>query len=434
MRATTLVAVLLALLVLPSAARAYDYVAMGDSYSAGTGTRDYSIDQDCNRSPKAYGSLIKSSFGSTFLLNACSGARTGGVLDNQVQALSADTDYVTISICGNDAGFSDVITTCLLPDTGGNCDGDINTAQAYIRDTLPGRLNLVYTQIKNRAPNAKVVVAGYPRLFNGEDCHLFTWFSANEMTRLNQTANLLADTIRARTQDYGFGFVYVRTAFNNHAVCDNVEWINNLSNPVSDSFHPNVAGHRDGYAPLVKAALQDSGAPTTQITSGPTGLVRSTSASFSFGSNYLQATYQCRMDSGAWTSCTTPYGVTGLSQGAHTFSVRATDRFGYTEEPKQRKFTVDTVAPAAPSVTAPASPTAATQPELAFTGEAGATFECATDTGAFAACTSPYTPDPLDDGPHTLKVRQTDAAGNLGAVRSVTVVVDTTAQIGRAHV
>ena len=102
---------------------------------------------------------------------ACSGAKTGDILNTQVNSVTSDTNWVTYTIGGNDAGFSSVITECAQPGGRPNCDGAINTAQSYITNTLPGRLDLVNNAIKSHAASAKVIVLDYPRLFNGEDCN-----------------------------------------------------------------------------------------------------------------------------------------------------------------------------------------------------------------------------------------------------------------------
>ena len=122
---------------------------------------------------------------------ACSGAKIPDVTTTQLSALSASTRYVTISVGGNDAGFSGVLTECAQPGWASNCDGAINTAQGYINNTLPGALSTLYASIRSQAPSAKVVVVGYPRVFNGEDCNAATFFSPAEETRLNPTADLL---------------------------------------------------------------------------------------------------------------------------------------------------------------------------------------------------------------------------------------------------
>jgi lysophospholipase L1-like esterase len=232
------------------------YVALGDSYSSGVGTRTYINDgTSCQRSVYAYPSLIASAKGYALNFRACSGARVSDVTSGQLSALSSSTTYVTISVGGNDAGFTDVLTECALPAWASNCAGRVTTAQNYIKNTLPGSLSTLYASIKSKAPNAKVVAVGYPRLFNGEDCNALTWFSPDDESRLNATADLINSKISAAASAKGFTFVSPVNAFIGHAVCDSPEWLNGLSNPISDSYHPNRLGHSSGYVPLVSAKL-----------------------------------------------------------------------------------------------------------------------------------------------------------------------------------
>ncbi len=175
--------------------------------------------------------------------------------DGQLSALSTSTTYVTLSVGGNDAGFTDVLTECALPAWASNCAGQVTTAQNYIKNTLPGSLSTLYASIKSKAPNAKVVAVGYPRLFNGEDCNALTWFSPDDESRLNATADLINSKISTAATAKGFTFVSPVNAFIGHAVCDSPEWLNGLSNPISDSYHPNKLGHSSGYTPLVSAQL-----------------------------------------------------------------------------------------------------------------------------------------------------------------------------------
>ena len=240
----------------PAGAAGSSYVALGDSYSSGVGTRTYIDDgTSCQRSTYAYPYLIASSRGFTLNFKACSGAKIPDVTNTQLSALSTGTAYVTLSVGGNDAGFSSVITECAYPGWASDCDGKINTAQNYINNTLPGALSTLYASIKTKAPNAKVVIVGYPRLFNGEDCNAGTWFSPSEETRLNQTADLLNSKLSAAASAKGFAFANPTSRFVGHAVCDDVEWLNGLSNPISESYHPNRTGHSSGYVPLVNPLL-----------------------------------------------------------------------------------------------------------------------------------------------------------------------------------
>jgi lysophospholipase L1-like esterase len=182
---------------------------------------------------------------------ACSGATTASVTSSQLGALSTATRYVTLSVGGNDAGFTSVITECAKPGWSSDCDGRIDTATTFINNTLPGRLNTLYASIKAKAPNAKVVIVGYPRIFNGEDCNAATFFSPAEEGRLNTTSDLMNSKLAAAASAKGFAFANPTSRFVGHAVCGDPEWINGLSNPTTDSYHPNQTGHASGYFPTV---------------------------------------------------------------------------------------------------------------------------------------------------------------------------------------
>ena len=221
--AVALVAPLVPALAAPDAAHAAgeSYVALGDSYSSGVGTRSYIEDgSECQRSTLAYPSLIAAQRSYALDFRACSGATIPDVSNTQLGALNAGTSFVTISVGGNDAGFADVLTECATPWWAGDCDGAIDQAQAYINNTLPGRLSSLYGSIRSLAPNATVVVVGYPRIFMGEDCNAATWFSPEEEARLNQMADLINSRTSAQASARGFSFANPTNAFLGHAVCD----------------------------------------------------------------------------------------------------------------------------------------------------------------------------------------------------------------------
>lgn len=240
----------------PITARAPSYVALGDSYASGAGTRAYVNDgTSCQRSVYSYPSLIAAADGFVLNLRACSGARVADVARRQLDALDSNTGFVTITVGGNDAGFAAVLTECAQPSWFSDCNGAVDRAEAAVDGVIPGRLAGLYAGIRARAPRATVVVVGYPRLFDGEDCNAGTWFSPHEQSRLNAAADLLDQRLSAAASTAGFGFVDPRSIFSPHAVCDSPEWLNGLSMPISESYHPNRAGHREGYLPLVSPAL-----------------------------------------------------------------------------------------------------------------------------------------------------------------------------------
>jgi hypothetical protein len=122
--------------------------------------------------------------------------------------------------------------------------------------------------------------------------------------------------------------------------------------------------------------VPDTTPPDTQIVSGPAGgaTITTSSTSFSFGTvSGESATFECQVDGGPWTTCTSPAGLSGLSNGSHTFSVRAKDSSGNKDaSPASRTFTVAVATAPPPSVT-PAAPMP------------GATPACTSATAALAA-------------------------------------------------
>ncbi|SCF28769.1 SGNH/GDSL hydrolase family protein [Micromonospora mirobrigensis] len=240
-------------LATPAAAAGTDYAALGDSYSSGVGTNNYDgTSGSCLRSPQAYPRLwVNSHTVSTFQFVACSGATTREVLGNQLGALNSGTDLVTISIGGNDAGFADVVTTCRLG-TDSGCLSAVNNAKSYITGTLPGRLDETYRAIRSRAPYARVVVLGYPRLFELGYCG---FGSINEYKRglLNGGSDTISSVISARAAAAGFSYADVRGRFAGHGVCAATPWINGTTFPVVESYHPKAAGHSSAYLPALTA-------------------------------------------------------------------------------------------------------------------------------------------------------------------------------------
>ncbi|MGW0517246.1 SGNH/GDSL hydrolase family protein [Crossiella sp. NPDC003009] len=234
------------------ASGAGEYVALGDSYASGVGAGAYEPGSGaCRRSRNAYPHLIaKSLQPSAFLFPACSGASTVDVVDRQLDKLGANTALVTLTVGGNDLGFTDVMTTCVLNGDSA-CKRRADRAAAFVRDELPARLDRTYAAIRAKAPNAKVLVLGYPRLFEAKSCS--GGLSAAKRAALNAGADLLADTTAARAKAAGVRYADVRDRFAGHGICGSPRWVNPLVSPSTDSFHANALGHAHGYAP---AALE----------------------------------------------------------------------------------------------------------------------------------------------------------------------------------
>ncbi|MFJ9033302.1 SGNH/GDSL hydrolase family protein [Streptomyces sp. NPDC102274] len=237
-------------------AAAVDYVALGDSYSSGVGSGSYdSASGSCKRTPKAYPALwAAANAPSSFAFTACSGARTGDVTANQLGPVNSGTDLVSISIGGNDAGFADVMTTCVLQSEA-TCLNRVAQARAFVDGTLPGNLNSVYTAIRSKAPSARVVVLGYPRFYqlNGT---CVTGLSETERAAINGAADYLNAATAKRAADYGFAFADVAGAFTGHEICSGSAWLHSVNwLDIGESYHPTAAGQSGGYLPVFRSAV-----------------------------------------------------------------------------------------------------------------------------------------------------------------------------------
>ena len=197
--------------------------------------------------------------------------------------LDEDTTLVTVSIGGNDVGFGDVLSACIKQSL--NCaDGDfvltrtwgdtdpkqkvtdprpLNQYQSYLADRLQSHLVSVYEQIHVRAPHAKIVVVGYPRLFRNWSPVTCFGVGPEEQAWMNGVADRITQNIAlaaqvARTDYPGLDITVAdpTQAFTGHAVCEvgEEQWLNGIEGDQSASFHPNNNGHV-GYANLVNAAL-----------------------------------------------------------------------------------------------------------------------------------------------------------------------------------
>lgn len=154
--------------------------------------------------------------------------------------------------------------------------------------------------------------------------------------------------------------------------------------------------------------------PETEITAGPKGPTASASATFKFSATETPATFECKLDARDWIACASPKLYSGLSEGSHTFRVRAKDSKGNVDPtPAERAWKVDTVSPNTAVTSGPKASTGSNSASLSFTSsESDSTFECRLDGGAWKACSPPKSYSGLANGAHVFEVRAIDAAGN----------------------
>ncbi|RFU41225.1 lipase [Actinomadura logoneensis] len=231
------------------------YVALGDSYSAGVGAGSYdSASGSCSRSTKAYPQLwANANAPASFSFVACSGATTDTVTSGQLGALTSSTTLASITVGGNDAGFASVMQTCVLS-SDASCLTAVNNAKTYAQNTLPGKLNTLYATMRSKAPSAKFVVLGYPHLYymNSGIC---VGLSSTKRSALNSAADALDTTISAAASRASFTYSDVRPIFNTHELCSGDDWLNSVTIPIGNSYHPTALGQSSGYLPGFKKGL-----------------------------------------------------------------------------------------------------------------------------------------------------------------------------------
>jgi hypothetical protein len=186
-------------------------------------------------------------------------------------------------------------------------------------------------------------------------------------------------------------------------------------------------GAADSYTWEVDNALNDVTAPTTVIVSKPPNPSASPTAAFTYQSSEAGSTFECQLDGGAFVGCDAA-GVTyfGLSNGSHSFQVRARDQVGNLGSPASYGWEVAVPAFEPPVLLPPPLPplaSAAEPPQTILTrkpgavtrdrtpsfrfrsSQAGGRFGCKVDKGRFRPCSSPFTTKVLSFGPHTVQVR-----------------------------
>jgi lysophospholipase L1-like esterase len=239
-----------------NAAAAVHYVALGDSYSSGVGAGDYvSSSGSCDRSSLAYPEQwADGNSPASSVSVACSGATTADVLSSQVSALSSSTTLVSITIGGNDAGFSSVMETCVLESTS-SCLNSVAASEAYVADELPARLDTTLQTIRTDAHRAKIVVLGYPDLYDLSKSSSCIGLSTADRTALNQGAGDLDSALATAAATEGDTFADVRSEFAGHEICDSGSWLHSVDIfSISSSYHPTAAGQELGYLPAFTSA------------------------------------------------------------------------------------------------------------------------------------------------------------------------------------
>lgn len=283
-----------------------NYYALGDSYSSGDGAYDYypdtAVQGGCWRSANAYPELVADSydFAGKLSFRACSGQRGHAMLDaidevgSQLDWNAPHTSLVTIGIGGNDLGFSSVLKTCMvrvpLLDSG-TCtaqEEDIRKRMQKFETTFEELVGAV----RERAPDARILVVGYPRIFPEEPVGSYYTLTASNQRWLNETIQefneQLAEAVAAHDTEIASSrsvgsveFVDVYHALDGHEIGAEEPWVNgvllrNIAAGVTvdrSTFHPDADGHRAVGELVVEQIERGPGRPlyaTFDVVAGAT--------------------------------------------------------------------------------------------------------------------------------------------------------------------
>jgi hypothetical protein len=143
---------------------------------------------------------------------------------------------------------------CVLQFWDSACRSAVSAADTFVARTLPGRLDATLQAIRARAPAAKVVVVGYPDLYDLAQSPGCLGLSTAKRAALDQGADALDRAMSAAAARNGAVYADVRDEFAGHEICDSSQWLYAVTFPLGDSYHPTTAGQELGYLPAFTAA------------------------------------------------------------------------------------------------------------------------------------------------------------------------------------
>jgi len=266
------------------------YAALGDSYTAGLGVPEPTgATAGCGQSTASYPYLVARSLRLKLADASCSSATiadfsaaqvTGhGTNPAQLSALSSGTALVTVGIGGNDIGMIDIVTKCteldLVPAlVAGGASARVTPCENYFTsggtdqieqriEAMTGNLADALAAIRERAPDARVYVVGYPDLLpaGGAGCGAALGITAGDIAFLSQEEVRLNGVLEQAARAAGDGYVNTYTPSEGHDACaaPASRWLEPLlpSAPAAP-LHPNAVGERGMAAAVLQAVNRAS--------------------------------------------------------------------------------------------------------------------------------------------------------------------------------
>jgi lysophospholipase L1-like esterase len=233
------------------------YVALGSSIASGFGISEQSA---CGRSSRDYPQLIAARYGLKLVDVSCGAATIPNVVDTkqgdnppQIDAVTADTRLITISVGGNDIAFNGTALSCGDPATRCAAPADLDAQLA----ALPGQLRTMVDKLRVKAPSARIVFVTYPREMPETNCPAMS-LDDDELAMLRSMGERLEAAFVQVFARSDVALVDPYAAPGDHTACapESARWANGYAVPTGEGFayHPTARGHRT-MADLIEKAL-----------------------------------------------------------------------------------------------------------------------------------------------------------------------------------
>ena len=244
----------------PSGAR---YVAMGSSYAAGP-TVTMPADNPatrCSRSLDNYPHQLARKRDYRLVDVSCSGATTAHILGPwnelpaQLDAVTPDTALVTVTIGGNDVGFTAALAAATCAKAGRPDCRPPNVTQANWT-SLEANLHRIAAEVRRRAPGARLIFVEYPMILPPQGGCAATAMAPADIDAIRATATRLVAVTDSVAKAGKADLLPAFTLTKGHDVCAKDHWAEGAwlgaGPPTFATYHPNFAGHTAIYEALDK--------------------------------------------------------------------------------------------------------------------------------------------------------------------------------------
>ncbi len=242
----------------PAPSNGEQYVALGDSYTAAPLVPSTDTSDGCLRSDGNYPHLVAAELGYELTDVSCVGATTtsmigvqqtrSGAQPAQLDALGRGTDLVTLGIGGNDVELFGTLFQDCLPLAADDPDGSpcTDTLRGGPDDLLPavrrvdGLVEAIVTGIRQRAPQARIVVVDYPQLLPARGSCEAAPLAAGDYAYVREVNTALSQAVMAGARASDADVIDVLGMSRGHDVCSDDPWVNGVQTDPERAlaFHP----------------------------------------------------------------------------------------------------------------------------------------------------------------------------------------------------